>query len=1742
MIDREEFKEDYAEGDSVRIYTKTDIIDGTIEKIRSTTIKILMLDGKQRAVSYDDITQYGDIPEEESISAVQPQAPQPAAAPTEATAEMREQEEVLAEWKRILTEAEWSRPEILSFDQLKKRLKKGIKSGSYPEEDGRELMRLLDKYQNAVKVHEDHAGSDRMHDIIALAKRGLRESAEQNALLLAFLGGVYVHIGKGVSAANYFRRGKEYESALAAAIQTGDKALVSLCAAEMVLEKPALPALAYLRKNSSGEQWAIYVQALKDIKKYPEADRKDLIDFITASLLEKGALLSFADEKQRYTDTAVQNLLKTTENYADDQSLLEKVQLEKEKQQIEEKELKKKADNRHTGTIIYWNDKFNYGFIRSADFPHNIYFYIRQIYSRKLRMQSKKDGVNVSFVIGRLMKGTHIGAPAADHIEPLEQNPNTKDLTGSASRHQGKIVFYNRFAEYGGYGKILDDDGLSYTFQRRNVIDGKLIAYLSQSGDSDMDWPVEYSFISREGKRQVSDIISLQGIDDVTDRDLDSILKQDEKKKWEEYQKKNSDNSEPQFEESEELSFVPDYEPLPPYQEDNPVENRTNLPASVASRYQAKQKKLEGQVGDDIFANLSPDSAKVPANGTRNFYAQGHRYMLSKQSDSAKEYFKKAIEANDNISSAVSDLLSIYISEGKQTGTYQDAFSLMKNYENYLSPEKRTNQWITLYAASKADDEELIRYYREAIDLTSFLNRKLQYTKCIAELQQRHEKHTEALVSCNEWLQYAKRATTPLTGERYSIMKIQCLSLYGLEKYEEAQKLAKELNQVYSGDDTIKQIAAGHTDIELHTKESNFQSVTIKAFDELPEFLRNAVENTSIDNIANTRYVTDTQIKRKPSFKNIQEEYRSLGNKSRFLSDDETAKWSFLKAKYIRNYLMWRSSELGTESDDDELTEREMLNNVKKALDSLIRYQLSLMQPSRETVRYFCRLLIDVTMAIDVNGGVEKRTQKDILYLCGAYLATYFYDVDTLKAAFRDSKRINIKINAIRELNPEVEFNPDDFRTGFYELVYELSNLPFQYTENTLNDIMSWLEWNGYELLHGADPFDRTEEEIKQGNDTLDEAIVQKIQSFHEKQAKAEKILESKMDFQSKEFIQRLLDALQVMPETKEDAKLNDAVIEILKTAGKVQDEKSFTSRTTEIQSVMDKTKHLREQIIDVPTAYSYMKLQPVLNQLEQWSIDRYHELYTEATMPELKIELLEAHTANNRTTAVYRISNLTGRQTADNPQISINVGDQFKPVENKALSPIGGEAQEIQLDLIPCNEQGAEDIPSFDWEIEVAYQYKVYDETQNTLATKDAKKNTNGSTSLKDQLFHLIPNPFEGLTQGGPVPLDRAADMVFGRDEEIEEILAKLQDTEKRLIPQRSLALYGQKRSGKTTLLNCVKEEIGRRFPDAIRIDLGSMGAFPHDDNRTFIASLQGKIITCLQGIVDDDDNLYAVLEENGDRLDIDAIIQSPQHTLIFDKEMRSFARCLKQVHPKAQLILFLDEFTYLYNYIREKSLTGDVLQYWKAFMQEYNCSCVIVGQDSMEQLKNEFPNEMGTIKLQRVHYLREQYTRDMLFKPLQKTEAGRQVHIEEGAYQQLYEYSAGSAYWHIILCSYLVNYLNANSIYHVTRQLVRNMVDEELQSGDNVSLTLFEPLYNDSEENKDDNLKIMRKIAAQCTPAHSSVSLQELTFDGWSADRVRNLVKALVHRMVLEEKNGQYRIIVGLFQQFLRYKYGGR
>lgn len=377
---------------------------------------------------------------------------------------------------------------------------------------------------------------------------------------------------------------------------------------------------------------------------------------------------------------------------------------------------------------------------------------------------------------------------------------------------------------------------------------------------------------------------------------------------------------------------------------------------------------------------------------------------------------------------------------------------------------------------------------------------------------------------------------------------------------------------------------------------------------------------------------------------------------------------------------------------------------------------------------------------------------------------------------------------------------------------------------------------------------------------------------------------------------------------------------------------------------------------------------------------------------------------------------------------------------------------------------------------------------------------------------FVTVANPYSRYSGGTPVEEQK---MFFGRRDLLERVYSEV--TTGPL--GQCFVLYGQKRSGKSSVLRQLANRL--RKPNlAVYLSLGTIDTAKAE--RSFV---QACIDSLYERLVHDFD-MTDVLEHHWPReLQVDSSpIESFRRSVHASTSMLESRRGWRNVRP----IFLIDEFTYVYEYIREGLLTPAFMRQWKSLLESRTFDAVLVGQDTMPRFKEAYPNEFGVTHDERITYLSEAEARALAEDPIMMAGESR---YKGASLDRLISLTAGSAFYLQIFCDRLVQHLNRNRLVFITESVVGDVLAQLTTGPSALPMDKFDPLITAAGESvalapKEQYLGLLTRIALNPLITSQEVGQEDTA-----------LVRDLFGREVLErEASGRLRIRVGLFAEWLR------
>lgn len=434
-----------------------------------------------------------------------------------------------------------------------------------------------------------------------------------------------------------------------------------------------------------------------------------------------------------------------------------------------------------------------------------------------------------------------------------------------------------------------------------------------------------------------------------------------------------------------------------------------------------------------------------------------------------------------------------------------------------------------------------------------------------------------------------------------------------------------------------------------------------------------------------------------------------------------------------------------------------------------------------------------------------------------------------------------------------------------------------------------------------------------------------------------------------------------------------------------------------------------------------------------------------------------------------------------------------------------GGDQRELEVLVKPSDSQIADEV----FTLRVALRY------HNRYGNSQHRETYGIPVRIgKSEAFEEIPNPYAAYS-GGTVVNNRA--MFFGREELVNKMIREITQGEN----GQCFVLYGQKRSGKSSVLAQVHSRLMKPYLP-VSVTVGTLDTCNAETSFTQ---------TCIDELEDSLMKTLGILPDNW-----------PTREEIATYPIDSFKRSIKfsqsalESHGwgNPRIILLVDEFTYLFEYIREKMISPHFMRNWKALLERKMFNAVVVGQDSMPKFKQAFPNEFGVTHDERLTYLSEDDATQLAVEPILLEGKSR---YRGRSLSRLLELSAGSPFYLQILCDHLVTHLNRKRAPFITEADIENVLRGLTSESGYLSEDKFDPLITAAgesvaEASREQYIETLSAIAHFSSPRAGA----------WMRDLehlpdLQRLIEDMKDREVISiDAAGRISIRVGLFATWLK------
>jgi hypothetical protein len=580
-----------------------------------------------------------------------------------------------------------------------------------------------------------------------------------------------------------------------------------------------------------------------------------------------------------------------------------------------------------------------------------------------------------------------------------------------------------------------------------------------------------------------------------------------------------------------------------------------------------------------------------------------------------------------------------------------------------------------------------------------------------------------------------------------------------------------------------------------------------------------------------------------------------------------------------------------------------------------------------------------------------------------------------------------------------------------------------------------------------------------------------------------------------------------------------DSINDILESFIEFNKHQTFEEKERYYNIIASLSSNLKEEIQASPTELSFNSLIPVINHVVEL-IEKGFEDVLETSKPVINIKVYGESSKEQNLDYVFvqlAISNKKSCAPVSDFIISIknDTGIEFINENNTLDQNLkGGDEQILKLKLKVNNEiikEGATNI-------KVEYSYRIRGNEEEFKNDEDLTLRFYSSTD-----FEKIENVFATTADSGPV---QDTSMFFGRDEFISNIKDSISNSKSKCV-----IIYGQKRSGKSSVLHHLKERLNNT-PETFCISF-SLGEIIEDlSPKTFYYTILSEI----------EDTLITLKDKTKDVPQYEA----PEYkeldevpTILFNDQMKLLNREFKKLPDWSdkKLVLLIDEFTYIYTAIQKKQLSDQFMKTWKSFSEKGYFNSVLIGQDIMPKFKSAYPNEFGVTEDKRLSYLKKGDAIELIERPIWDLTRNRSRFLGK-ATDLILDYTSSNPYYVQIFCARLVDYMNEHKAISVTEADVHDVAESFIKGEQALTADKFDNLITAGDADLDafNSKDVLFALKAIAIASKNLDSCSREAINLGDRDYEENILKDLKDREVLScPQPGYYKINVRLFKEWL-------
>lgn len=319
-----------------------------------------------------------------------------------------------------------------------------------------------------------------------------------------------------------------------------------------------------------------------------------------------------------------------------------------------------------------------------------------------------------------------------------------------------------------------------------------------------------------------------------------------------------------------------------------------------------------------------------------------------------------------------------------------------------------------------------------------------------------------------------------------------------------------------------------------------------------------------------------------------------------------------------------------------------------------------------------------------------------------------------------------------------------------------------------------------------------------------------------------------------------------------------------------------------------------------------------------------------------------------------------------------------------------------------------------------------------------------------------IYPNPFE---VGKPI---KKATLFYGREDIFEFIVQNLRSTTQ----SRTLVLYGQRRTGKTSILyQLLDGRLGDGFIPVL-VDMQELALSINSTADLFIEIA---------------DKMARALKKAGlslTPLDEAGLTSAPAR--VFNR----FLDDLEVSLGNQKVVLMIDEFEILEEKITQKKLEADVLAYMRSLIQHRDhLAFIFTGTHKLEQMSQDYWSIFFNIAIHKqVSFMEPGETEKLIRGPVQG-----KLGVDDLTVEKMITLTSCHPYFVQLLCYKLVDFCNKQERNYATVSDLNQVVNDLVLEGENYFTYLWKMVTPDQQA-------VLAAIAEILAPGKNTASLSEI------------------------------------------------